>query len=155
MIYIIWTCANKTEAKQIIRGLLDKRLIACASIPLVIQKLVFAASTFPRNDPPHSCLASRQWSFAPENHFEESPCQNQLLNYSRYIFPVESIYRWKGNIEEGSEIKVLLKTLSKHFEAIQSYIKEDSSYEVPEIVQFEIRQGHKDYLAWVDGEVSS
>lgn len=32
MIYIFWSCRNKEEAKRIIHGLLDKRLIACASI---------------------------------------------------------------------------------------------------------------------------
>jgi len=32
MIYIFWTCRNKTEAKTIIRALLEKRLIACSSI---------------------------------------------------------------------------------------------------------------------------
>jgi len=32
MIYIFWTCRDQAEAKKIIHGLLDKRLIACASI---------------------------------------------------------------------------------------------------------------------------
>ena len=32
MIYIFWTCANSDEAKKIARGLLEKKLIACASI---------------------------------------------------------------------------------------------------------------------------
>lgn len=32
MIYVFWTCRNKEEAKEIIFELLDRRLIACASI---------------------------------------------------------------------------------------------------------------------------
>ncbi len=32
IIYIFWTCRNKVEAKKIIHGLLDQKLIACASI---------------------------------------------------------------------------------------------------------------------------
>lgn len=32
IIYIFWTCRDKQEAKKIIHGLLDQRLIACASI---------------------------------------------------------------------------------------------------------------------------
>jgi periplasmic divalent cation tolerance protein len=32
IIYIFWTCRNKQEAKTIIHGLLEERLIACASI---------------------------------------------------------------------------------------------------------------------------
>lgn len=38
MIYIFWTCANSEEAERIIRGLLEERLIACASIfPRVVS----------------------------------------------------------------------------------------------------------------------
>lgn len=32
VIYIFWTCRDKAEAKKIIHGLLEARLIACASI---------------------------------------------------------------------------------------------------------------------------
>ncbi len=32
MIYIFWSCRNPEEAKRIIHGLLNERLIACASI---------------------------------------------------------------------------------------------------------------------------
>ncbi len=31
-VYIFWTCANETEAKNVARELLEKRLIACASL---------------------------------------------------------------------------------------------------------------------------
>lgn len=32
VIYIFWTCRDHPEAKKIIHGLLEKRLIACASV---------------------------------------------------------------------------------------------------------------------------
>lgn len=32
VIYIFWTCQDKPEAKKIIHGLLNEKLIACASI---------------------------------------------------------------------------------------------------------------------------
>lgn len=32
IIYIFWTCRNKQEARRIVYALLDKRLIACASL---------------------------------------------------------------------------------------------------------------------------
>lgn len=66
------------------------------------------------------------------------------------VFPqTESIYQWKGKIEENHEVKVVLKTSSKHFEAIQSYIQIHCSYEIPEIVQVNISQGNPSYLAWI------
>jgi len=102
LIYVFWTCRDKQEAKKIIHGLLDQRLIACASI-------------FPE---------------------------------------VESIYRWEGKIEESQEVKVILKTASKHFDAAQSYILTHCSYEVPEILQIDIVQGNPRYLSWVTQETT-
>ena len=66
------------------------------------------------------------------------------------IFPeIESIYRWNGNIEESPEVKVILKSTTAHFHAIQSYIQTHCSYEVPEIVQIAIAGGNPRYLSWV------
>jgi len=72
------------------------------------------------------------------------------------IFPeIESIYRWEGKIEESREIKVILKTFPKHFDAIQKYIQAHCSYEVPEILQVDVAQGNPAYSAWVANEISS
>lgn len=69
------------------------------------------------------------------------------------IFPeIESIYRWEGKIEESKEIKVILKTVDKHFDAIQNYILKHCSYEVPEIVQIGTVQGNPSYLSWITQE---
>ncbi len=39
MIYIFWTCGNREEAKKIIHLLLEKRLIACASIVPEVESI--------------------------------------------------------------------------------------------------------------------
>ena len=39
MIYIFWTCANKEEAERIVHELLEKKLIACASLFLGVQSI--------------------------------------------------------------------------------------------------------------------
>lgn len=39
MIYVFWTCRNKEEAKRIVHGLLDQRLIACASLLPEIESI--------------------------------------------------------------------------------------------------------------------
>jgi periplasmic divalent cation tolerance protein len=71
------------------------------------------------------------------------------------IFPeIESIYRWEGKIEESQEVKVILKTTSKHFDAVQSYIQKHCSYKVPEILQADIVRGNPSYLSWVIRETS-
>ena len=72
------------------------------------------------------------------------------------IFPeIESIYRWEGRVEEGREAKVILKTVPHHFDAIRTFILSQCSYEVPEIVQIDITDGHLPYLSWVIKETFS
>ena len=67
------------------------------------------------------------------------------------IFPeVESIYRWEGEIEKGSEVKVLLETLSHHFEPVQKTIQKMGSYKVPEIAQIDVAQVNPAYLSWLN-----
>lgn len=75
---------------------------------------------------------------------------DQRLIACASIFPeIESIYRWEGKIEEGQEVKVILKSTHKHFDAIQSYILAHCSYEVPEIVQVDVAKGNPRYLSWL------
>ena len=62
---------------------------------------------------------------------------------------VESIYRWKGKIENGAETLVLFK-LSKDREAVfQEKLRSLHPYEVPEIVFVPVASGLPDYLRWV------
>ncbi len=71
------------------------------------------------------------------------------------IFPeVDSIYRWEGKIEESREVKVIFKTLPHHFDLIRKHILSQCSYEVPEILQVDIADGHLPYLLWVIKETS-
>ncbi len=71
------------------------------------------------------------------------------------IFPeVESMYHWEGKIEESKEVKVILKTDPKHFDAIQQIIKTQGSYEVPEIVQIDVVRGNPNYVSWVVQETA-
>jgi periplasmic divalent cation tolerance protein len=71
------------------------------------------------------------------------------------IFPeITSIYRWEGKVEEGREVKIILKTVARHFDAVQGYIKAHGSYQVPEIIQLNVEQGNPDYLSWVKNETA-
>lgn len=68
------------------------------------------------------------------------------------IFPVHSIYSWKGERENEREAAVIMKTrTAKVLRAIKR-IKELHSYEVPEIISFRVEKGNKDYISWVNGE---
>jgi len=68
------------------------------------------------------------------------------------LAPVESAYWWKGKIEEGSEVLMILKTNQNNFDKIETYIKKHSGYEVPEVVGIKPQKVNLPYLDWVNRE---
>lgn len=65
---------------------------------------------------------------------------------------VRSVYRWQGNIEEATEITMLIKTTSARYTELEAAVKAAHPYEVPEIVALPIVAGLGDYLGWVAAE---
>ena len=63
---------------------------------------------------------------------------------------VQSIYRWKGEIESAQEWLLLIKTRADKFPAVRDAIGELHSYEVPECIVLEIEDGSLSYLQWLE-----
>jgi periplasmic divalent cation tolerance protein len=63
--------------------------------------------------------------------------------------PVESIYRWKGNVDAAKEFLLIVKTSRARFAALETAVKRLHSYDVPEIIALPIEKGSRDYLAWL------
>ncbi len=67
------------------------------------------------------------------------------------IFPIISIYHWKG-VQENEEVALILKTTTEKVKKIEWRVKELHSYETPCIVSF-IIDGSGEYLNWIQKEV--
>jgi periplasmic divalent cation tolerance protein len=65
---------------------------------------------------------------------------------------VQSIYRWQGEIEEANEITIMIKTTQVRYAEVESTIKANHPYQVPEIIAMPIVQGLSAYLDWVTEE---
>ena len=63
---------------------------------------------------------------------------------------VESIYRWKSEVETATEFLLLIKTTSAAFSSLREALGELHSYEVPECIEIAITDGSVDYLKWFD-----
>jgi periplasmic divalent cation tolerance protein len=70
------------------------------------------------------------------------------------IFPITSIFRWKGNVDEASEYGIIIKTRTEKVKEIVKRVKEIHSYEVPCVVSFKIDEGSHEYLEWINDSVS-
>jgi periplasmic divalent cation tolerance protein len=65
---------------------------------------------------------------------------------------VNSLFRWKGKIEEAEESLMVVKTRAELFTDVVSVVKSIHSYEVPEIIALPIVEGNPDYLEWLKKE---
>jgi periplasmic divalent cation tolerance protein len=70
------------------------------------------------------------------------------------LAPCQSVYRWQGRVEEASEVPLLIKTTTDRYAALETAIRAQHPYELPEIVAVSIEHGLPGYLAWVAAETT-
>ena len=68
--------------------------------------------------------------------------------------PIVSRYRWDGQVEESTEWLCTAKTTRNAYQQVESTIREQHPYDVPEIIAVPVVTGSDDYLQWVRAEVS-
>jgi periplasmic divalent cation tolerance protein len=66
---------------------------------------------------------------------------------------IRSIYRWKGKICRDGELLLIVKTLEEELEAVEATIRELHSYELPEILSFDVGYGEKGFLDWIRSSI--
>ena len=62
---------------------------------------------------------------------------------------ITSFYTWKGEVHNDPEYRLLIKTGKDLYHKTESFIRENHSYEVPEIIEVPIRSGLEEYLGWI------
>ena len=68
------------------------------------------------------------------------------------IFPVRSLYRWKGKVEDESEAVAICKTRRSAVKRAIAEAGRVHGYEVPCIVSYEMGSALAAYAKWIDGE---
>ncbi len=71
------------------------------------------------------------------------------------ISPVSSMYWWKDNIESENEYLLNFKSNRFFFDRLVLKIKENHSYEVPEIIATEIIMVDRSYADWLESELAA
>lgn len=88
-------------------------------------------------------------------HIGSAVIEARLAACVNILPAVQSIYRWKGEIEHAEETLAVIKTTRQSFSALRDRIKELHPYETPEIIAVPVVEGLTDYLAWIGEQVSS
>lgn len=65
------------------------------------------------------------------------------------LFPIQSIYRWQGSIQQDNEWQLVIKTRLTQSSDLSARIAALHPYEIPEIVMLPILEGSAAYLGWV------
>lgn len=78
--------------------------------------------------------------------------ERRLIACAQILGPIQSIYRWKGTVEDASEWLLLMKSKASLYPVIEEEIRRQHPYELPEIIAINIDKGHTGYLNWVASE---
>lgn len=63
--------------------------------------------------------------------------------------PVRSVYRWKGELENSPEYRLLFKTAESRLESLHAWIKDNHPYETPQFYALVADHVDEQYLRWV------
>jgi periplasmic divalent cation tolerance protein len=75
--------------------------------------------------------------------------ERRLAACVNIVAPVESVYRWQGEVENAEEWLLIIKTTAQAFSKVREAICELHSYNLPECVLLSIEDGSKAYLEWI------
>lgn len=67
--------------------------------------------------------------------------------------PIQSVYRWQGEIHSDGEYQLMIKTDLSLFEQIVSQVTQHHSYELPEIIAVPMAASSTGYGQWIREQV--
>jgi len=69
--------------------------------------------------------------------------------------PMQSIYRWQGQVHVDDERQLVIKTSSDRVEALQLRVRALHPYELPEFLVIDVAGGSQPYLAWLSQQTGT
>jgi periplasmic divalent cation tolerance protein len=63
--------------------------------------------------------------------------------------PMESFYRWNGDVSNDHERQLIIKTTIDKVDALKTRVHELHDYELPEFIVMPIAGGSEAYLGWI------
>ncbi len=73
----------------------------------------------------------------------------KLIACANILPKIESHYWWRGKIESGTEVLLVLKTVKSKLTALEKLILTRHPYETPEFLVLPVTSGSDKYLAWL------
>ena len=77
----------------------------------------------------------------------------RLIGCASLVPKIESHYWWKGRLEKGAEVLLVMKTSRARLAKLERLILAKHPYDTPEFVVLTFSMANKKYLAWLDSVV--
>lgn len=68
-------------------------------------------------------------------------------------WPVQSMYKWEGNLKHLSQVMLSIATFENRLEDVNDLISEHHGYSVPMIAGVDVRRINRAYREWMMQEV--
>ncbi|XP_005055740.1 PREDICTED: protein CutA [Ficedula albicollis] len=73
----------------------------------------------------------------------------KLAAYVNILPKSSALYFWKGELEESTEVLLLVKTRTSKIGELSNYVRSIHPFEIPGIISLPIDQGNPLYLQWI------
>lgn len=78
--------------------------------------------------------------------------ESRLAACANVLPGIVPIFRWEGEVQEGSEAALIAKTRTDLVEQVIELVKERHSYDCPCVVALPIEKGNPAFLDWIAEE---
>ena len=75
--------------------------------------------------------------------------RKKLVACANLVPKIEAHYWWKGKLERGPEVLMLLKTTQKALARLERLIMSEHPYDTPEFLVLPLQSGTERYLKWL------
>lgn len=79
--------------------------------------------------------------------------ERELAACVQILPQMTSVYRWQDKVEQANETLLLIKTTRAAFSQLEAAIKENHTYQTPEIIALPVETGSDGYLDWLKGSI--
>ncbi|MGD0350410.1 MAG: divalent-cation tolerance protein CutA [Verrucomicrobiota bacterium] len=74
----------------------------------------------------------------------------RLIACANLVPKIESHYWWRGKIESGTEVLLVLKTQKSKLAALEKLVLAKHPYDTPEFLVLPLSAGNQRYLDWLE-----
>lgn len=79
--------------------------------------------------------------------------ERELAACVQILPSITSVYRWQGKLEKAAENLLLIKTTRAAYPELETAIRENHSYQTPEIIALPVEAGLDGYLNWLQASI--